>query len=87
MELIPGLPGLVNKEVANFDSKPVHVLNYCDDIGGADRGIRAWRLFYMYQALLTKLGFQESKKKAFPPSTRMPYLGIQFDTVEIYIYI
>ena len=37
----------------------------------------------MYQALLTRLGLEESKKKAFPPSTKMPYLGVQFDTVEM----
>ena len=37
----------------------------------------------MYQALLTKLCLEESKKKAFPPSTQMPYLGVLFDTVEM----
>ena len=45
--------------------------------------MRAWKLFYMYQGLLTHLGLQESKKKAFPPSTRMPYLGVLFDTIEM----
>ena len=66
-----------------MDGKPVHALNYCDDIGGADRGVRAWKMFYLYQHLLECLGLEESKKKAFPPSTSMAYLGVHFNTVKM----
>ena len=45
--------------------------------------MRAWRLFYMYQALLSRLGLVESKKKAFPPSTCMPYLGVLFNSIKM----
>lgn len=74
---------IFKEEVRKVDPRPVHVLNYCDDIGGADRSVRAWRLFYMYQALLSRLGLVESKKKAFPPSTSMPYLGVLFDSIKM----
>ena len=74
---------IFKNEAQKMNSGPVYALNYCDDIGGADRGVRAWRCFYLYQGLLVRLGLQESKKKAFPPSTRMPYLGILFDSIEM----
>ena len=74
---------IFKEEVRKVDSCPVHAMNYCDDIGGADRGVRAWRLFYMYQALLSRIGLVESKKKAFPPSTSMPYLGVLFDSIKM----
>ena len=74
---------IFKEEVKKVDPGPVFALNYCDDIGGADRGVRAWRMFYMYQSLLERLGLVESKKKAFPPSTRMPYLGVMFNTIEM----
>ena len=74
---------IFKEEGKKMDVKPVHTLNYCDDIAGADRGIRAWKLFYLYQNLLERLGLTESKKKAFPPSTIMPYLGILFNSIDM----
>ena len=74
---------IFKKEVQKMQPGPVYCLNYSDDIGGADHGVRAWRCFYLYQGLLERLGLQESKKKAFAPSTRMPYLGILFDSIEM----
>ena len=56
-------------------------LNYSDDVGGVDRGVRAWVAFYAFQALLRELGLVEATKKAHPPSTFMPYLGIQYCSI------
>ena len=74
---------IFKEEAKKLEPGPVLALNYCDDIGGADRGIRAWKMFYLYRSLLERLGLMESKKKAFPPSTRMPYLGVMFDSIEM----
>lgn len=62
----------------SFDGIEFDALNYCDDVGGVDRGIRAWVAFYVFRALLQELGLAESLEKAHPPSTFMPYLGIQY---------
>ena len=57
-------------------------LNYSDDIGGCEKSLsRATESFTALGLLLTDLGLVESVSKAHPPSTSMPYLGIQFDTV------
>ena len=57
-------------------------LNYCDDFGGVESELeRATQSFNALGALLMDLGLIESTSKAHPPSTSMPYLGIQFDTV------
>ena len=57
-------------------------LNYSDDIGGCETTLdRATQSFDALGSLLCDLGLEESTSKAHPPSTSMPYLGIQFDTV------
>ena len=57
-------------------------LNYCDDIGGGESSLeRAEESFNALGSLFLDLGLDESRAKAHPPSTSMPYLGIQFDTV------
>lgn len=56
-------------------------LNYSDDIGGCEKSHeRATQSFKALGSLLLDLGLDESTSKAHPPSTSMPYLGIQFDT-------
>ena len=57
-------------------------LNYSDDIGGGETTLeRATSSFEALNTLFSDLGLVESKSKAHPPSTSMPYLGIQFDTI------
>ena len=57
-------------------------INYSDDIGGAETTEkRAVASFNALSDLLLDLGLEESIDKAHPPSTKMPYLGVQFDTV------
>ena len=59
-------------------------LNYSDDIGGCESSLEmATDSFNALGALLVDLGLVESKSKAHPPSTSMPYLGIQFDSVSM----
>ena len=59
-------------------------LNYSDDIGGCEDTLeRATEAYDALGNLFTDLGLKESASKAHPPSTSMPYLGIQFDTVKM----
>jgi hypothetical protein len=63
-------------------------LNYSDDIGGCEETLdRATEAFIALGNLFTELGLRESSSKAFSPSTSMPYLGIQFDTVKMIMSI
>ena len=56
-------------------------LNYSDDIGGAESSYeRALASFTALGNLFAELGLEESVDKAHAPATRMPYLGILFDT-------
>ena len=69
--------GLETDEQRLFNS-----LNYSDDIGGCETNLgRAKQSFTALCTLFEDLGLHESKSKAYPPSTCMPYLGIEFDTV------
>ena len=56
-------------------------INYSDDIGGAEATMeRAEESFTSLFHLFQDLGLEESLEKAHPPSTKMPYLGVEFDT-------
>ena len=57
-------------------------MNYSDDIGGAESTLcRAEASFTALGKLFEELGLEESLDKAHAPSTKMPYLGVMFDTV------
>ena len=57
------------------------VCNYVDDFGGVESSEeRATAAYNMLEWLLDDLGLQESKKKAVPPSRRIVFLGVQFDS-------
>ena len=59
-------------------------LNYSDDIGGCETTYsRATEAFEKLGELLADLGLRESSDKAHPPATKMPYLGITFDTIKM----
>ena len=61
--------------------KEFNSINYSDDIGGAETTLaRASQSSNALAALLVDLGLEESKSKEYKPSTRMPYLGVLFDT-------
>ena len=59
-------------------------INYSDDIGGCESGEdRATQSSEALANLLAELGLLESSDKYHPPSTSMPYLGVQFDSVKL----
>ena len=64
-----------------FSKVGFRVVNYIDDIAGAEHASKATLAFESLAALLSCLGLKESVDKACPPSTSMPFLGIVFDTV------
>ena len=60
-----------------------NALVYIDDFAGAEHGEKAWEAFHDLGLLLEHLGVAESKKKALTPSTRMLFLGVEFDTLRM----
>ena len=60
------------------------VCNYVDDLGGVeDNEPRAKLAFNKLGWLLCDLGLEESTKKAEAPTTRITYLGVQFDSIKM----
>ena len=61
--------------------KPYNSLNYSDDIAGVEPSeTRALESSTALAQLFKELGLRESEKKYHPPSTNMPFLGVQFDS-------
>ena len=57
--------------------------NYSDDIGGVEDTLEtATESANALAELLSDLGLKESTDKYHPPSTCMPYLGVQFDSIK-----
>ena len=63
------------------EGRQYQVCNYVDDLGGVESTEqRALSAYDTLGWLLDDLGLQESKKKAVPPTKRITYLGVQFDS-------
>ena len=72
----------LGREVGN--GEPFQACNYVDDIGGVEKeNSRAEASFQALGTLLRELGLTESEEKAVPPTTRITYLGVQFDSVKM----
>ena len=56
------------------------LLNYVDDFIRAEVQQRAWQAFQALTLLLEKLNVETSKDKIVPPTTRLEFLGITFDS-------
>ncbi|XP_033730957.1 uncharacterized protein LOC117320473 [Pecten maximus] len=56
------------------------ILNYLDDFAGAETKAKSQNAFEFLGAVLQNGGLVESQSKAVPPSTRMVFLGVLFDT-------
>ena len=56
------------------------LLNYVDDFVGADLRNKAWQAFQALTNLLESLRVETSKEKIVPPTTRLEFLGITFDS-------
>lgn len=61
----------------------IAILNYLDDFAGADKPELAPKSFVELGKLLVSCGIEESKEKACPPSTRMVFIGVLFDSEEL----
>ena len=56
------------------------LLNYVDDFVGAEIKEKAWDAYVTLTHILDKLGVETSKDKIVPPTTRLEFLGIMFDS-------
>ena len=57
--------------------------NYIDDMVGADTPSEATPAFIRIRSLLAELGITEAREKACPPSTKMDFIGITFDSIAL----
>ena len=64
-------------------SEQFNAVVYMDDFAGCETGPRAATAFDALGSLLTLLGVQESASKACSPSTRMKFLGVEFNTISM----
>ena len=63
------------------------LLNYVDDFVGAEFRQKAWQAFTALTTLLQELRVEPSKDKIVPPTTRLEFLGITFDSKKMTIEI
>ena len=59
----------------------IAILNYLDDLAGAERKENAVFAYNCLGSVLQKCGFEESTEKASPPSEIMSFLGVLFSTL------
>ena len=64
-----------------FSKMGFSLVNYIDDLAGAEVPCRADEGYSKLGALLHDVGLAESHDKACPPSTNMTFLGIDFDSI------
>ena len=72
----------VTELVAKIVGGKAFVMVYLDDFGGAESTDRAQESFDYLGNMLARFGLEEAPEKAVPPTTRMDWLGINFDTLE-----
>ena len=56
------------------------LLNYVDDFVGAELKDKIWQTYSALTQTLVELGVETSKDKIVPPTTRLEFLGITFDS-------
>ena len=75
---------LRGKGLEDGSSRPYQACNYVDDLGGVEASkARALAAYNTLGMLLTDLGLAESAKKAEPPTRRITYLGVEFDSEQM----
>lgn len=65
----------------------IAILNYLDDVAGAERKENAVFAYNCWGSVLEKCGFEESAEKVSPPSEIMSFLGVLFNTLTMTIEI
>lgn len=61
----------------------IAILNYLDDLAGAEHRDKAIFAYNCLSTVLQKCGFEEAIDKASPPSEIMSFLGVLFNTVSM----
>ena len=61
----------------------IAILNYLDDFAGAEKPELALKSFQGLGNRLVSCGIEESKEKACPPSTKMVFIGVLFNTDDL----
>ena len=61
--------------------------NYLDDLAGADSPDKAWQSFTELGNVLQFCGLKESVEKCSPPSTKMVFIGVLFDSISLTLSI
>ena len=59
----------------------IAILNYLDDLAGAERKDMTVFAYNCLGTVLQKCGFEEVLEKASPPSEIMSFLGVLFNTL------
>jgi hypothetical protein len=73
------IPDLDPDKPSAFD-----IVNYSDDFAGCQSSLdKAMASFTILRNLMENLGLVESVDKACPPFTKMVFLGVLFDTVQM----
>ena len=65
----------------------IAVLNYLDDFAGAGKPELASKAYEELGNLLKSCGIEESKDKACPPSTKMVFIRVLFNTEDIILSV
>ena len=63
------------------------IVNYLDDLGGAEAPDLAKEAFENLAKIINNIGIRESPKKAVEPNTRVSFLGILIDSIELTLRI
>ena len=63
------------------------ILNYLDDLAGAETPDRSSVAYSLFDSMLRTAGFIESTHKACSPSTKMVFVGVLFDTEKMTLEI
>ena len=79
---------MVTSAVVYIHSKKgFFVINYLDDLGGAETAKRAEEAFQHLRSVLYQMGLQEAANKTVAPSTIMVFLGIEVNTITLTLTI
>ena len=65
----------------------IAILNYLDDFAGAEKPELALKSFQELGNLLVSRGIEESREKACPPSTKMAFIGVLFNTDDLILSV
>ena len=83
MRSAPYITQRITNAIAYIHRKLEFLLNYVDDFVGAELKDRIWQAYNHLTQLLEQLGVETSPEKMVPPTTRLEFLGITFDTISM----